>query len=61
MIKINDKLYVNNKKVIYVRRDGAGFPEMTTNPQACINRFNRIEDGWYSISEETFNLLIKEK
>lgn len=60
MIKINDRNYVSLDKIVYVRRDSAGFPQITTNSQAHLNRFNHSEDGWININEEIFNLLTKE-
>lgn len=60
MIKINQKDYVALDKVVYIRRDSAGWPQITCNPQANLNRYNYAEDGWNVISEESFNLLIKE-
>ena len=58
LIQIQPNLWINESSIVYVRRNMAGFLEVTCNPKAQTNRYNYPEDGWVLV-DSPFEKYIK--
>ncbi len=59
MIKTIKGVFINKHRIAMIRRNPQGILEITMNSLSNPNVYNHPDQLWFSISEETFQELIK--